>query len=96
VVVFGVENASKGEEIFAAVEFKASRQTQLQKELKSFCRQRLLEYKIPRQIFCFPSFPKLANGKINRNEIKQSVLNMLQQSGVSHKTKNANVYLYQD
>jgi acyl-CoA synthetase (AMP-forming)/AMP-acid ligase II len=90
VIALGIDNESKGQAIYAAVELKNKDQSWSQKELKRFCKEKLTGYKIPRQIFCFTEFPRLPNGKINRNMIKQLILRSLRQNTHSFESQCIN------
>ncbi|WP_312473367.1 long-chain fatty acid--CoA ligase [Neobacillus sp.] len=45
-------------------------------ELRSFCRQKLAGYKVPRKIFIEPQLPRNASGKILKYQLRQSINQM--------------------
>jgi acyl-CoA synthetase (AMP-forming)/AMP-acid ligase II len=65
-VTFGVPDPKYGEEVHAAVVLKAEASPQ---DLASFCRDRLADFKVPRQIYITDSLPRTATGKIQRRHV---------------------------
>jgi acyl-coenzyme A synthetase/AMP-(fatty) acid ligase len=40
-----------------------------ERELIAFCRQRLADFKVPRQIHVVPEIPRTATGKVQRRNV---------------------------
>ncbi len=68
-VVVGVPDELRGERIRGVVSLKDG-QVATEGELQDFCRQRLANYKVPKQIIFVKSLPKTAAGKIRKEELK--------------------------
>jgi acyl-CoA synthetase (AMP-forming)/AMP-acid ligase II len=68
-VSFGVPHATWGEEVAAAVVVKAP---VTEVELLAFCKERLAEFKRPKQIFIAETIPRTATGKIQRGVVAQA------------------------
>jgi acyl-CoA synthetase (AMP-forming)/AMP-acid ligase II len=65
-VAFGVPHHAWGEEVAAAVVLR----TEVgERELIAFCRQRLANFKVPRQIHVVPEIPRTATGKVQRRSV---------------------------
>jgi acyl-CoA synthetase (AMP-forming)/AMP-acid ligase II len=65
-VTFGVPHQGWGEEVAAAVVLREPVPT---RELAEFCRQRLADFKVPRQLFVVDRIPRTATGKIQRRAV---------------------------
>jgi acyl-CoA synthetase (AMP-forming)/AMP-acid ligase II len=65
-VCFGVPHPSWGEEVAAAVVLKEPAE---EAEILSFCKERLADFKRPKQIFITNAIPRTATGKIQRGEV---------------------------
>lgn len=61
---FGVPDPKYGQDVQAAVVLKGAVEPE---ELRSFCRERLADFMVPRVIHVVPSLPKSAVGKIQRH-----------------------------
>jgi acyl-CoA synthetase (AMP-forming)/AMP-acid ligase II len=68
-VCFGVPHATWGEEVAAAV---VLRDTVSESDLLAYCRERLADYKRPKQIFVTEAIPRTATGKIQRRIVAQA------------------------
>jgi acyl-CoA synthetase (AMP-forming)/AMP-acid ligase II len=68
-VCFGVPHATWGEEVAAAV---VARQAVTEAELLTYCRERLADYKRPKQIFITDAIPRTATGKIQRGVVAKA------------------------
>jgi acyl-CoA synthetase (AMP-forming)/AMP-acid ligase II len=68
-VCFGVPHNTWGEEVAAAVVVK---EPVTEAELLAFCKERLAEFKRPKQIFITESIPRTATGKIQRGVVAQA------------------------
>jgi long-chain acyl-CoA synthetase len=70
--VFGVPDATRGEAVWAAVVLRPDA-TATPRELQTFCRDRLADFKIPRGIDIRAELPKNALGKVMRHVISAEV-----------------------
>jgi acyl-CoA synthetase (AMP-forming)/AMP-acid ligase II len=68
-VCFGVPHKSWGEEVAAVV---VLRQPATEAELIAYCRERLADYKRPKQIHVTDTIPRTATGKIQRRNVAQA------------------------
>jgi oxalate---CoA ligase len=68
-VCFGVAHPTWGEEVAAAV---VLREPVSESDLLAFCRERLAEYKRPKQIHITTAIPRTATGKIQRRIVAQT------------------------
>jgi acyl-CoA synthetase (AMP-forming)/AMP-acid ligase II len=68
-VCFGVPHPTWGEEVAAAV---VLREAGTEAELMAFCRERLADYKRPKQIHITDAIPRTATGKIQRRIVAQA------------------------
>ncbi len=68
-VCFGVPHKMWGEEVAAAVTLKG---TATEAELLAFCKERLAEFKRPKQIHITEAIPRTATGKIQRRVVAQA------------------------
>jgi acyl-CoA synthetase (AMP-forming)/AMP-acid ligase II len=68
-VCFGVPHKTWGEEVAAAV---VVRQPITEAELLAFCKERLAEFKRPKQIYITATIPRTATGKIQRGVVAQA------------------------
>jgi acyl-CoA synthetase (AMP-forming)/AMP-acid ligase II len=64
--VFGVPDPKYGEEVSAAVVLKGAATEQ---ELQAYCRARLADFKVPKQIHLVSAIPKNTMGKIQRSNL---------------------------
>ena len=53
-------------------------QTVEEEELRSICKERLANFKVPKKFFIRPLLPLLASGKVNRIALKEEIDNMLE------------------
>jgi acyl-CoA synthetase (AMP-forming)/AMP-acid ligase II len=68
-VCFGVPHKSWGEEVEAAVTLKESA---TEADLLAFCKERLADFKRPKQIHITEAIPRTATGKIQRRVVAQA------------------------
>nr|WP_321271242.1 class I adenylate-forming enzyme family protein [uncultured Tolumonas sp.] len=68
--VFGIDDAILGEAVVAAVVLKDKKQESMDKELRKWCRGKLLDYQKPLKFFFVDELPKTSLGKIQRNKLK--------------------------
>jgi len=64
--VFGVPDLKYGEEVSAAVVLRGAA---TEEELQMFCRLRLADFKVPKQIHLVSAMPTNAMGKVKRREL---------------------------
>ena len=67
---FGVPHPTWGEEVAAAVVAAASAATEA--ELLAYCKERLADFKRPKQIHITDAIPRTATGKIQRRVVAQA------------------------
>ena len=67
--VIGIKHADLGEEIGAAVAFKAGQSAE-PAELSAFVKERVAAYKYPRHVWVVDALPKGPTGKILRREVQ--------------------------
>jgi acyl-CoA synthetase (AMP-forming)/AMP-acid ligase II len=70
-VAFGVPHPGWGEEVAAAVVLKEGA-TATEAELTAHCRERLADFKRPKQIFITQAIPRTATGKIQRSRVAEA------------------------
>lgn len=68
-VCFGIPHKTWGEEVAAAV---VLREAVTEAELLAYCRERLADYKRPRQIHITDAIPRTATGKIQRRVVAEA------------------------
>jgi acyl-CoA synthetase (AMP-forming)/AMP-acid ligase II len=68
-VCFGMPHPTWGEEVAAAV---VLREKIAENDLHAFCRERLADFKRPKQIFITEQIPRTATGKIQRRIVAQA------------------------
>ena len=69
-VCFGVPHPTWGEEVAAAVVLQASRSAK--PDLLAFCKERLADFKRPKQIHITDAIPRTATGKIQRGVVAKA------------------------
>lgn len=70
VAVVGLPDALRGEKVKAVIVLKEGEQVS-QGEIKSFCRKRLIHYKVPQVVEFRKSLPKTRTGKIQKELLKE-------------------------
>jgi acyl-CoA synthetase (AMP-forming)/AMP-acid ligase II len=68
-VCFGVQHPTWGEEVSAAV---VLRDATTESELLAYCKERLADYKRPKQIHITDTIPRSATGKIQRRVVAEA------------------------
>jgi acyl-CoA synthetase (AMP-forming)/AMP-acid ligase II len=68
-VCFGVPHPTWGEEVAAVV---VLREAATEADLLAYCRERLADYKRPKQIHIAQTIPRTATGKIQRRVVAQA------------------------
>lgn len=69
--VVGIPDKLRGEAVRAVIRLKEGAVAS-EREIKQFCRQRLADFKVPKQIIFMTSFPKTITGKIRKEVLKQA------------------------
>lgn len=69
VAVVGVADEIRGEKVRAVIVPKAG-QTVTEREIKEFCRQKLANFKIPKEVIILQALPRTATGKIRKEALK--------------------------
>ena len=74
-VVVGKLSKIHGEEIIAVVvkTDDAPEDTQLNQEIKDYCKKRLSSYKVPNKVFFWESLPKTASKKLIRRKVREKI-----------------------
>jgi|SoiMethySBSTD1v2_1073268.scaffolds.fasta_scaffold00073_5 acyl-CoA synthetase (AMP-forming)/AMP-acid ligase II len=70
-VAFGMSHQTWGEEVAAAVKLRDGASAK-EAEILAFCRERLADFKRPKQIFITEAIPRTATGKIQRRVVAQA------------------------
>ena len=70
-VAFGTAHPTWGEEVAAAVKLKEGESAK-EADLLAFCKERLADFKRPKQIFITEAIPRTATGKIQRRVVAQA------------------------
>ncbi|MBB4640189.1 AMP-binding protein [Rhizorhapis suberifaciens] len=71
--VVGVPDARLGEEICAWIKIRAGLSATLE-EIELYCREKLAHYKVPRHLRFVSSFPMTVTGKVQKFEIRQTMM----------------------
>ena len=71
VAVVGVPDKLRGEAVKAVVVLKEDEQTQ-DRDIRAFCRERLIHFKVPQIVEFRESLPKTRSGKIQKELLKES------------------------
>jgi len=72
VAVFGIPNEEWGESVHAAV--VPSRAGVTEADVRSFAREHLASYKVPRSVTFVDELPKTGSGKVLKRELRASLL----------------------
>lgn len=72
VAVVGLRLPGGGEKVVAAVVLRTGRTLDVA-ELRSYCRERLAAYKVPREIVTVPELPKSMLGKVLRKQVRDTL-----------------------
>ncbi len=67
--VIGVPDKTRGEAVKAFIGLKKG-EVATEAEIKRFCRERLVDYKVPREVVIMDSLPKTATGKIRKQALR--------------------------
>jgi acyl-CoA synthetase (AMP-forming)/AMP-acid ligase II len=70
-VAFGLSHPTWGEEVAAAVKLREGA-TAKEADILAFCRERLADFKRPKQVFITDAIPRTATGKIQRRIVAQA------------------------
>ena len=77
VQVIGVPDEKFGEEVMACVIIKDGRAPLTLDALKSFCKDRLAHYKVPRYLEIVESYPMTVTGKVRKVEMREQAVQKL-------------------
>ena len=77
--MIGVPNREFGEEVKAVIQLREHQDAcdSLARELIQFCRERISHVKCPRSIDFMEALPRLDNGKLYKQKLKQAYANSL-------------------
>lgn len=77
-VVVGKFNKIHGEEIIAVVvlTMDANNKTNLEREIKDYCKKKLSSYKVPSKVFFWGALPKTASKKLIRRKVREEINNI--------------------
>ena len=70
--VVGLESESGGERVVAAITPQEGAKL-THDELRSFCKERLAAYKVPREFFVVADLPKSMLGKVLRKQVREQL-----------------------
>jgi long-chain acyl-CoA synthetase len=78
VAVFGLPHDEMGEYVHAVVQLADGIQgsAELAEELRTYARERLAGYKVPRVVTFRDELPRLATGKLEKSELRDEFLNV--------------------
>jgi long-chain acyl-CoA synthetase len=67
--IIGIPDKTRGEAIKAFISLKKG-EVATEAEIKKFCRERLVDYKVPREVVIMDSLPKTSTGKIRKQSLR--------------------------
>jgi len=70
--VVGIPDELRGEVVRAVISLKQG-EVATEEEVRRFCRERMADYKVPKQVIFWDSLPKTATGKIRKEDLKTSL-----------------------
>merc|ERR1712080_217789 len=76
--VVGLPDERLGEELCAWVKFSKEDSSTTIEEIKSFCKEELAHFKVPKYFFVVDNFPTTVTGKIQKFKMRQESINKLQ------------------
>ena len=77
VQIYGVPDRKYGEQVMAAVILKKG-ETMTEDEIRTFCKGKIANYKIPRYVKFVDSYPMTASGKIQKFKLREMAIKELQ------------------
>ena len=77
VQVYGVPDRKYGEQVMAAIILKTGEEM-TEEEVKTYCRGRIANYKVPRYVKFVSSYPMTASGKIQKFKLQKMAIEELQ------------------
>lgn len=80
IYVVGVPDKRMGEELCACVKLEIG-ESMTPEELKDFCKKKIAHFKIPRYVLFMDSFPMTVTGKIQKNKLREKVIQILNLNG---------------
>jgi acyl-CoA synthetase (AMP-forming)/AMP-acid ligase II len=76
VIVFGIPHPEWDEAITAVVTLNSPNSPDIKIDLMEFCRHKLANYKLPKNIFITTELPRNASGKIDKKRVMKIVFNL--------------------
>lgn len=76
VYVVGVPDKRMGEELCACVKLSPNETMNIE-ELRSFCKDKIAHFKVPRYVEFMDEFPTTVSGKVQKNKLKKIVMKRL-------------------
>jgi long-chain acyl-CoA synthetase len=70
--VVGVPDGLRGEAVRAVIRLKDD-QNITEKEIKSFCREHMADFKVPKEVLFVKTMPKTTSGKIRKQELQGNI-----------------------
>jgi acyl-CoA synthetase (AMP-forming)/AMP-acid ligase II len=80
--VTSVPHQRWGEAVTAVIQLKAGEEVG-EEELRSFCKERLADYKAPKYVLFVDELPRLITGKVHYRELKKLVSEKYEGGGIS-------------
>jgi long-chain acyl-CoA synthetase len=82
-VCLGLPDSEMGERLVAVVEPRSgvAASDALAESLVDYCRERIANYKCPRQVFFWSELPRMPTGKIARRDVRQALISELYGDG---------------
>jgi fatty-acyl-CoA synthase len=74
--VLGIPDPKFGEELCAWIKLKPN-QTVTEEEIRTYCREALARYKVPRYVCFVDAFPQTVTGKIQKFKIREQMIQQL-------------------
>ena len=71
--VIGILDKLRGEVVGAAIRLKAGK-VATEQEIKHFCLERMVSYKVPKQIIFLDSLPRTVSGNIDKESIRDQLV----------------------
>ena len=68
--VLGMPEEMRGEIVGVVIALKSGEKV-TEQEIKRFCLERIANYKVPKQVMFLDSLPRAANGKIDKESIRE-------------------------
>ena len=79
VAVFGIFDDYYGEEVMAWVQLHSG-EIATEEEIRSFCKNKIAHFKVPRYVWFVDEFPMTVTGKIQKFKMREIALEKMKQS----------------